>query len=369
MKIAYFANTAWYLYNFRLTLLKQARENGHEVLLISPEDEYVSSLRDEGFRWHRCPMDRKSLNPLRAGRALLHLARVFRQERPDLVHNFTLKSIVHGSLAARLVGVPRRVNAIAGLGHYFSDPEGFEALIAWVIRQLLRAAMAGSEVIFQNPDDLETVVRNRIAPRDCCHLIRSSGVDTETFPYQDAPSEPVTVLLASRMLWSKGIDAFVEAGRQLVKDGADVRFVIAGAPDGGNPDAIPEETLREWDCLPGIEWWGFQNDMPQVLGQSHIVCLPTQYGEGVPKILTEAAATGRPLVATDVSGCREILHDGENGFLVAPDDTDQLVDSLRTLIRDSSKRNKMGERSRLLAEEKFTDERVVEKTLSVYEAA
>ena len=369
MKIAYFANTAWYLYNFRLTLLKQARENGHEVLLISPEDEYVSSLRDEGFRWHRCPVDRKSLNPLKAGRALLHLAHAFQQERPDLVHNFTLKSIVYGSLAARLVGVSRQVNAIAGLGHYFSGPEGVDAAVAWGIRQLLRASMAGSEVIFQNPNDLETVVRHQIASQDRCHLIRSSGVDTETFAYQDEPPEPVTVLLASRMLWSKGVDAFVEAGRQLVQDGEDVRFVIAGAPDGGNPDAIPEETLREWDRLPGIEWWGFQDDMPQVIGQSHIVCLPTRYGEGVPKILTEAAATGRPLVATDVAGCREIVHDGENGFLVAPDDTDQLVDSLRTLIRDSSKRNEMSERSRLLAEEDFADERVIEKTLSVYEAA
>jgi glycosyltransferase involved in cell wall biosynthesis len=369
MKIVYFSNTAWYLYNFRLTLLKQARGSGHEVLLISPEDEYVSSLRDEGFRWRRCPMDRKSLNPLKAGRVLLHLARVFWQERPDLVHNFTLKSIVYGSLAARLVAVPRRVNAIAGLGHYFAAPKGLDSIIGWTIRQLLRASMVGSEVIFQNPDDLETVVRHQIASRDRCHLIRSSGVDIEIFSYQEDPSGPVTVLLASRMLWSKGVDAFVEAGKQLVKDGEDVRFVIAGAPDGGNPDAIPEETLRDWDRLPGIEWWGFQDDMPQVIGQSHIVCLPTRYGEGTPKILTEAAATGRPLVATDVAGCREVVHDGENGFLVAPDDTDQLADSLRTLIRDSSKRKEMGERSRILAEEEFADERVIEKTLSVYEAA
>ncbi|MCS4150741.1 glycosyltransferase family 4 protein [Salinibacter ruber] len=369
MKIAYFANTGWYLYNFRLSLLKQARERGNDVLLVSPEDEYVSELQAEGFRWCRCPIDRKSLNPLKGSRSIVRLVGLLREERPDLIHNFTLKSIVYGSLAARITGVPRRVNAITGLGHYFSNPSGVDRVIMHGLRHLLRYSLSGSQIIFQNPDDLETVVEHGMAPVEDCHLIRSSGVDTDTFQPQEEPDEPITILLASRMLWSKGIEDFVKAGRHLVEDGAKARVVIVGAPDEGNPDAIPRERLQAWDEEPGVEWWGFRDDMPQVLGQSHVVCLPTRYGEGVPKILTEAAAAGRPLVATDVAGCQEIVQDGENGFLVPPGDSSSLAQALRSLIESPDDRRRMGTRSRKIAENKFSDEKVIEETLSVYENA
>ncbi len=369
MKIVYFSNTGWYLYNFRLSLLEQVREKGAEVLLISPEGPYVSHLQDEGFRWQSCPMDRKSLNPLKGARSVLHLTRLLRREQPDIIHNFTLKSIVYGSIAARLAGVQGQVNAIAGLGHYFSDTTGLDSIAAWGIRQLLRFSLSGTQVIFQNPDDRDVVVRHGLAPQENSHLIRSSGVDTGKFRFREEPEKPVTVLLASRMLWSKGIRAFVNAGRRLVEEGVDARFVIVGAPDDGNPDAISEEQLRSWDGKPGIEWWGFREDMPSVIAQSHIVCLPTQYGEGVPKILTEAAASGRPLVATEVAGCREIVKDGENGILVPPKNLDALVEALRSLIDAPKTRSRMGARSREIAVREFSDAQVIEDTLSLYEQA
>jgi len=369
MKAAYFANSSWYLYNFRRSLLRRARDVMDEVVLIAPEGPYIEALEDEGFRCRTCPLNRKSLNPLKEGRSLLHLVGLFRDERPDLVHNFTLKSIVYGSYAAGLTGVSRRVNAITGLGHFFSSTTGYEAVVSWGIRHLLRHAVADSEVIFQNPDDLEAVLQHGIAAREQCHLIRSSGVDVNRFSYEEPPGEPVTLIFASRMLWSKGVGDFVEAGRQVWQNGGRARFVLVGAPDDGNPDSVSEEQLRKWDREEGIEWWGFQEDMPQVLDQSHIVCLPTRYGEGVPKILTEAAATGRPLVATDVPGCREIVEHGENGLLVRPGDVESLAEAFTDLIDTPARRRRMGQRSRERAEQQFSNEKVVDETLAVYRDA
>jgi glycosyltransferase involved in cell wall biosynthesis len=234
-----------------------------------------------------------------------------------------------------------------------------------VITPGLRVAVSGprSRLILQNPENLELLVREHVVPRERAVLIRGSGVDMHAFVSRSEPLGVPSILFAGRVLWSKGIREFVEAARSLH---GRARFVVASLAEPGNPDAAPTTLLREWHDAGIIDWLGERDDMPMVLAQSHVVCLPTRYGEGVPKILIEAAATGRPIVATDAPGCREIVRDGENGFLVSEGDPSGLVAALARLIEDPDLRRHMGGRGRALVEQEFSLAHVNRATLRVY---
>ena len=199
-----------------------------------------------------------------------------------------------------------------------------------------------------------------------------SGVDPNRFPV--APEKSVgkdgpLVMLPTRLLWHKGVGAFVDAARRLQSNGTQARFVVVGETDPENPASVPEDTMQAWDEAGLIEWWGYQmpHEMPQVLRQAHIVCLPSYYREGVPKVLIEAASTGRPIVTTDVPGCREIVRDQENGFLVPPKNTAALADHLQTLLKDPSLRRTMGKNGRQHVTESFTADRVAADIVHAYD--
>jgi glycosyltransferase involved in cell wall biosynthesis len=226
----------------------------------------------------------------------------------------------------------------------------------------------GSRVIVQNPDDYQALVNIDLDPNRVS-LIPGAGVDPDEFPYQEETTGPVTVTLASRMIWAKGIQAFVDAANDIRGRDPSVRFVLVGRPDPGNPASVPESRLREWANQGLVEWMGHQSDMAEILGASHIVCLPSTYGEGIPKVLIEAAATGRPIVASDIPGCREVVRHEESGYLVPPSDQGALTKALEELIVDASKRRMMGQCGRRLFEEKFSLDRVIGQTLGVYREA
>tara|TARA_R110002096_G_scaffold6305_4_gene29260 strand:- start:20412 stop:21059 length:648 start_codon:yes stop_codon:yes gene_type:complete len=208
---------------------------------------------------------------------------------------------------------------------------------------------------------------NEVVDPKRVRLIRGSGVDTSIYAYKPQLDGTPVVLLASRMLWDKGVGEFVEAAGILKKEGVTARFVLAGESDQENPGSISSEQLREWDRDGDIEWWGKCNEMPKIFNQVHIVCLPTTYGEGVPKVLIEAASCGRPIVATDAPGCREIVVDGENGLLVPAKNMDALVDAIRGLLESSALRERMGLAGRERVKREFSIEKVAADTLNVYE--
>ncbi len=220
-------------------------------------------------------------------------------------------------------------------------------------------------MILQNPDDLERLAAAGAA-RQRLVLIAGSGVDLQRITPQPEPDGPVAVLLASRMIWKKGVAILVEAARRLRAEGVAARFLLAGDSDPGNPAAIPPAQLADWAREGVVEWLGFEDDMPALLAGSHIVCLPSSYGEGVPKSLIEGAAAGRPLVTTDTPGCRSIARDGENGILVPPENPDALAAALRRLIEDPALRRQMGARGRAIAEAAFGLDRVNAETLALY---
>ena len=368
--IVLFANTDWYLYNFRRSLSLALKDAGHDVLLISPPGPYGEKLRALGLRWEPVPMDRRSLNPLREARLLAWLVSLFRRERPDLVHGFTIKCAVYGSLAARLAGVPARVNAVAGMGYVFTSRDLKARLLRPLVRGLMHAALDGerARLVLQNPDDVALFQRAGFVDASRIRLIPGSGVDCSRFQpvaRVRTPGEPLRVLLPARLLWDKGVAEFVDAARRLKLEGRALRFQLAGDPDPGNPAAVPDATLRAWVGEGVVEWLGHVDDMPALFQSVHMVVLPS-YREGLPKGLIEAAACGLPLVTTDVPGCREVVTDGVDGLLVPVRNADALAAAIARLQDDEDLARRLGEAARAKALVEFDERVVVGATLGVY---
>ena len=370
-KVVLFANTDWYLYNFRLSLIRRLREEGYDLLLISPPGEYGERLKALGFRWQALPMDRRSLNPFAEARLLVHLVRLLRRERADLVHGFTIKAAVYGGLAGRIAGLRGRVGAVAGLGWVFNSEAAKARLLRPLVRALLRLSLGGprSRLILQNPDDVALFHRRRMVRDEHVRLIKGSGVDMTRFTPPDAPrktGEPLRVLLAARLLWDKGLEEYVEASRILKGEGRSVRFLLAGQTDPGNPAAASETVVRGWADDKLVEWLGHVEDMPALIRGSHVVTLPSRYGEGLPKVLIEAAGCARPLIATDQPGCREVVTDGVEGFLIHGHDAPALARAVAALDDDPELARRMGEAARRKAFAEFDHEIVMAKTIGVY---
>jgi glycosyltransferase involved in cell wall biosynthesis len=263
--------------------------------------------------------------------------------------------------------VPGVVNALAGLGFLFSSASLKARVLRPMVQLGFRVLLTGADtrVILQNPDDVRLLTVSAHLDPSRVRLIRGSGVDLTVFtPSPEPPGTPV-VMLPSRLLWDKGVREFVEAAALLRARGVEARFVLVGSPDPGNPAAVPERTLRDWVETGPIEWWGHREDMPATLAQSHLVCLPS-YREGLPKILLEAAACGRPIVTSDAPGCREAVRHGKNGLLVPARNCGALADALESLIRDPAARQAFGRRGREMAEAEFGLEPVIRATLGLY---
>jgi glycosyltransferase involved in cell wall biosynthesis len=264
--------------------------------------------------------------------------------------------------------VPAVINAVTGRGAAFAQPGLVGTLLRWALIAACRLAFAGkrTKVIFQNPEDLASFVQRGVVPDARAVLIRGAGVDIDVFRPAPVPDGIPIVVLAARLLWEKGIAEFVEASRQLKRRGVACRFVLVGVPDDENPHAVPKDSLERWQAENLVEWWGLRDDMPRVLQSATLVALPTTYPEGVPKILLEAAACGRPIVAADVPGCREIVEHGGNGLLVPPGDAKALADAINELLEHPESRARMGARGRELAVAEFSAARTIAETLAVY---
>ncbi len=382
-KILFFANTDWYLYNFSLPLAEALRREGMEVVMISPPGSYGSRLLAAGFRWLPLPMNRRSLNPWTEIKLLIHLARLYARERPVLVHHLTTKCIIYGSLAARLVGIGARVNEVTGMGYVLSSNSLRARLLRPGVKGLMKLALGGDccgqLMIVQNPNDRDACIRAGLTAAERIRLIPGCGVNTKRF----APHLSLTVaktdaigremipllrvLVAARLLWEKGIGEYVQAAKILKDAGLPVQCFLASSPDPGNPASISEKQLAVWKQQGTITLLGYVDNIERLLPQMDVVVLPTtSYGEGVPRSLLEAAAYGLPIIATDVSGCREIVMHGVNGLLVPPRDAVALAAAIQYLLDHPEERQRMGAagRARVLAE--FDECIVFPKIMEVY---
>jgi len=370
MKFLLFANTDWYLYNFRLALAKAIRELGVDVVLVSPPGIYGPRLELEGFGWIPLQMNRRNLNPMEEVKVISALVSIYRRERPDLVHHFTIKPVIYGTIAARLAGIPNLINAVTGLGHVFTSDSPRARMLRPIVSLLFRMALRtpSGRIILQNGDDHELFLDNRLAAKDSIRIIRGSGVNTARYCLKSREGfheKGVRVLMATRLLWEKGVGEYVEAARILKEKQPDVEFLLAGAPDEGNPASVPGATIANWQKEGIITVLGHVEDMVALLQEADVAVLPS-YREGTPRILLEAAACGLPIVATDVPGCREIVEHKVNGLLVPAKDPRALAEALRHLAGNPVERRRMGEAGRKKVVEEFDERIVIARTLDVY---
>lgn len=370
MKAVLFANTDWYLYNFRRSLALALKRAGYDVLLISPPGPYGDKLRELGLRWEPLPMERRSLNVLRELALLWYLVGLLRRERPALVHGFTIKCAVYGSLAARMAGIPARVNAVAGMGYVFTSNQLKARILRPIVRALLRLALGGkgARLILQNADDVELFKQAGLVDAEHIRLIRGSGVNCAQFAgisTRNRHGERLRVLLACRLLWDKGVDEYVAATRQLREQGHAIDALVAGTSDPGNPAAIPESTVQGWVDEGVITWLGHVDDMVRLLASVDVVVLPS-YREGLPRTLVEAAACGLPLITTDVPGCREVVRDGLDGLLIPVKDSAALAQAIQRLQDDPGFARQLGHAARTKARAQFDERIVIQRTMDVY---
>lgn len=369
MKVLLFANTDWYLYNFRLSLAQALQREGNEVLMVSPPGPYVERIRAFGFRWVPVDMRRRSLNVFRELRLLWDLVKIYRTERPDLVHHFTLKPVVYGSVAADVAGVQRRVNAVTGLGYVFTNV----SLLARALRPVLKSALGfvlnrgTTRVVVQNGDDVAAIVGAGLARRENVRLIPGSGVNTARFRprARTRDGDTVRVLLATRLLWDKGVGEYVEAARIVRGVSPEVEFWMAGASDMGNPAAVSVEDVEAWRREGIVTVLGHVEDMADLLADVDLVCLPS-YREGLPRTVIEAAAAGLPVITTDAPGCRDAVENGVTGLVVPVGDAHALAGAIMRACGDRELRKELGRAGRRRALLEFDERIVIKRTFDVY---
>ena len=352
----------------RLALAKAARESGFDVHVAAPEGLGSDVIADEGFQFHPIALDRRSINPWSGAGSIAGLTRLFSKLHPRLVHAMRLKPIIYGGIAARMARVPAIVYGTTGLGYAFSTQGAKAALLRRILTSGCRAALRhpNCRILVENPDDEITLSQQGIISEGMTRVIKGVGIDLAQFPLLPQPEGTPLIVLASRMLWDKGIGEFVAAAEQLRSEGVEARFALVGDTDPENRSAVSVSQLEDWKRRGIVEWWGWREDMRAVFSEAHVVCLPSFYREGVPRVLIEAAASGRPVVTTDAPGCREIVHHGQNGLLVRVRDSNSLAIALRTLIEDPSIRLCMGLKGRALVAGEFSQEHVNGATLKIY---
>lgn len=367
--IIYLVSEDWYFWSHRLPVARKARDNGYRVIVATRVSAHGQMIRSEGFELAPISLDRSGFNPTTELKTFGQVLALYRAVKPDIVHHVALKPVLYGSWAAAIAGVPAVVNAYAGLGHLFTSDSRKSA----TARLMFRAGMApvlwrgGNWSLFQNDDDRALFTRLGLASPERSATIRGSGVDVNLFhPAQSPPSGVPITLLASRMLKTKGVEEFVETARILKKRNVAVRMTLAGEPDPYNPASVTEAWLKNVAAEGVVEYMGLVNDMPGALAAASIAVLPS-YREGLPKSLLEAAATGLPLVAFDVPGCREIVRNQVNGLLTAPRDPNALADAIERLACDTRLRQRLGTAARKIAVEEFSDTIVADQTFKLYE--
>lgn len=333
------------------------------------DGDSVPRIQSYGLTHHVVPMTRSGKNPLTELRTMLALYGLFRRVRPDVVHLVTIKPVLYGGVAARLARVPGMVSAISGLGFVFVARGARAAFVRAIVTVLYRVALGhpNSRIVFQNQSDRD-VLRGLGAVRDRqVVMIRGSGVDLSEFAVTPEPAPPVVALMVARLLRDKGVMEYVEAARLLRQQNVEVRMLLAGGVDPGNPASVTEADVRAWRDEGIIEPLGERSDIASLYAAAHIAVLPS-YREGLPRSLIEAAACGRAVVTTDVPGCRDAIEPGVTGLLVPSRDAHALAGAIARLVQDPSQRQRLGAAGRMLAEREFDIQDVCDQHLRLYRA-
>jgi len=365
MKIVILASTSWNLYNSRLDLVKELCEHQHDIILLAPQDEYSQLLIDEGYQWVDLPLEPRGEKIFQELATIVRLIMYYRKTKPDLVNHYTPKGVIYGSIAAKLAGIEKIVNTITGLGYVYSG--NASKVLKRMVTFLYRISLKNTTTIFQNPDNRDFFCQTGIVSETNSHLVRGSGIDMKRFQPTSEPENDQVVILPARFVEEKGIRTFVTAAEIVKSKQIPIRFVLVGKIFEDHPTSIKQEELTGWVSAEIVEWWGWHTEMEKIYPLTNVVCLPTYYQEGIPKALIEAAACGRPLIATNVPGCREIVQEGVNGFLIPPRDPAALAEAVVKLMSDRKLRETMGERGREVVISNYSMETIINKYFEFFE--
>lgn len=357
-KIVILHNTTHYLHLHYSELLSALQEYGLDVVVAAPRDRRASSLERRGIRCIDLRLSQHGMNPAREIQSIVAVGRVLWKERPDVLLNFSIKPVIYGSLAARLLSIPRVCSVVTGLGYVFIEGGAVKRLLKRLVIGLYRLSLPGNVVMFfQNRHDEQVFLRNGIVRECCCCVVPGTGIDTEA--YRPSTSSPgvMRFVMATRLIAEKGIREYAACARKLRREYPNVEFLLAGSIDR-NPTSISANELKQWSSEKIIEYVGSLEDIRPLLHRSSVLVLPSYYREGLPRSLIEAMACGLPVITTDWPGCRDCVEDGVNGLLVRPKDVRSLECAMRRFLEHPELVKAMGENARELAVREYSVDKV-----------
>jgi glycosyltransferase involved in cell wall biosynthesis len=367
--LVYVITEDWFFASHFLDRARAAVGEGYKVSVITRCRETARDFQQYGIAPLNIEFSRRGLNPITELITIFRLRTILKRIRPDIVHNIALKPVVLGSLAAQFAGVRNIVNAPVGMGYVFTSEENKARVLRPIVRALIRYSLGrqARRVIIENNDDFKNLVDGGFAKKYSIALIKGAGVDTEKFDYKPEPDGQVRVIMVSRLLRDKGVQEFIDAANLVKARKNTVQFVLVGDVDDGNPTSLTAEQLTELRKSQDVTWLGARTDIHELLASSHIACLPS-YREGLPKSLIEAASAGRPIITTDVPGCREVVTHMVNGLLVQPRDVTALASAIEQLVNDPNLRQSMGDENRRKAKSEYANEIIIAQTHGVYDS-
>ena len=371
-KLIMVSRCAWTLYNFRSGLMQALKKEGCTVIGGGAgNDGFRKKVESLGVPFFDLPVDKRGINPSADINLLRALYLWYRKERPDIVHHFTIKPVIYGSIAAKYAGIPKIVNTITGLGYVFTQND--KDWLRQIVHILYRVALKKSDfTFFQNGDDQRYFLSNRLINSQGTFVLPGSGVDCDYFYPRSTNGtgdrHGVAFLMLSRLLKDKGLYEFVEAARIVKKTCHDSRFYLLGRRDERNPSVVPKRELNQWQSEGVVKWLGEVEDVRPVIAKADVVVLPS-YREGVSRSLLEAAAMEKPLITTDAVGCREIVEHGRTGLLVPARDAEALARAMNRMIVNPDERLRMGKEGRQKVEREFDEKIVLKKVFEIYNRA
>ena len=362
------ANTAWYLYNFRLPLLSELLDRGCDVFALAPIDSYVEKLQHHNIRHLNISIARSGLNPFADINLLSQYIAIYRYLRPDVVQHFTVKPVIYGTLAARLCHIKFIFNMVPGMGYVFTGAGFKKSWIQRIVRILYKKTIHYSHhVFFQNKEDSDYFHKHDLVDTSKTSITPGTGVDTNKFRSSGTKEKKgITFVLSARMIWDKGIGEYVEAARIIRQKYKHIHFWLLGPVDLQNPRGIKPDQLEQWNKDEIVQYMGMTDDIKSYLNKADVIVLPSYYREGIPLSLLEGAAMGMPIITTDSPGCREVVENGKNGYVVPIKDSDKLAAAMEQFILNPKLIDQMGKESRKMAISRFDSRKIVKEILKFY---
>jgi glycosyltransferase involved in cell wall biosynthesis len=371
MKIIFIVQSLDFLFSHRMKICIEAHKSGFEVCVAAPYSEIlVKKVKDLGFDFYELKISRSGMNPIFELRLIYQFYKLFLDLKPDILHLITIKPYLYGGIVARILGVPSVVSAVSGLGIVFSSNKYRYKILRLILIPFYKISFGhnNQKVIFQNKDDRNVLLNWGVIKNDKIELIRGSGVDLDVFSYKQEDDKNIIVAFAARLLIDKGVNVFIDAATILKRKELDVEFWLIGDIDPGSSNSVSESQLEHLKKVGLVVVFGHRTDMSDLFARINILAYPSFYGEGLPKVLLEASASGRAIVTTDHPGCRDAINPGETGVLVPIKNSIALAEAIEELLLNPEKRHMLGKSGRLLAEREFSDKKIAKDHIKIFKS-